>query len=64
MQGPYNFAGINRNFAKLRKELNRAVLHQETCPECERTLVNLYRRGKVWKCRQCWERTDAELSEP
>lgn len=30
------------------------VAHHETCPECGRTLVNIYREGKVWKCRRCW----------
>ena len=65
MQGqPYDFLGISHHVAKLRKELNRTVLHQETCPECGRTMVNLYRHGHVWKCRQCWEQPNTERSEP
>lgn len=30
------------------------VFHHQTCPECGRTLVNLYRFGKEKKCRRCW----------
>ena len=59
MQWPYRMMGVSNPFAKLRKELNRTVLHQETCPECGRTMVNLYKRAQVWKCRRCWERADA-----
>ena len=33
-------------------------LCRQTCPQCGRHLVNIYRRGKEWKCRQCWEVTD------
>lgn len=31
------------------------VLHQRTCPECGRTLVNLYRRetDMQWVCLRC-----------
>ena len=31
-------------------------LHRETCPQCGRRLVNIYRRGEEWKCRKCWEK--------
>ena len=33
----------------------KPVLHRETCPECGRTLVNLYRRGNLWRCKRCWD---------
>lgn len=46
---------------ELKKMLGRAsmlravkVRHQQTCPDCGRTLVNTYREGNVWKCRRCW----------
>ena len=34
---------------------DKGVIHRQTCPECGRKLVNLYKRGNVWKCRRCWE---------
>ena len=33
-------------------------LCRQTCPQCDKRLVNIYRRGNDWKCRQCWEVTD------
>lgn len=33
----------------------KPVAHQQTCPACGRTLVNLYRRDGVWKCKGCWD---------
>lgn len=47
--GPY--AEMNRIF---RIRPGKPVAHQQTCPVCGRTLVNIYRRGKVWKCKKCW----------
>ena len=32
-------------------------LCRQTRPQCGKRLVNIYRRGKEWKCRQCWEVT-------
>lgn len=32
-------------------------LCRQTCPQCGRHLVNIYRKGNDWKCRQCWEVT-------
>ena len=34
---------------------DKGVIHRQTCPECGRKLVNLYKRGNVWKCRRCQE---------
>ncbi len=48
---PYN---MGANFRRIFKPA-KSVAHQQTCPECGRTLVNLYRRGVEWKCRRCWE---------
>ena len=36
-------------------EPRKPVLHQQTCPVCGRTLVNIYKRDGTWKCRRCWE---------
>lgn len=40
------------------------VRHQETCPGCGRTLVNIYRRGSgrvaVWRCKKCWDKIDKD----
>ena len=33
----------------------KPVRHQQTCPVCGRTLVNIYLRGGVWKCKRCWD---------
>lgn len=60
MYDPYPYGDPFAGFRKLLREANKPVAHQETCPECGRTLVNVYRRGKVWKCRRCWEAQDAE----
>lgn len=32
------------------------VKHQCTCPECQRTLVNLYPYAGEWICRRCVEK--------
>lgn len=45
----------------LHKGKKIAVKHQETCPECKRTLVNLYKHVDKWKCKKCW---DKEALEP
>lgn len=37
----------------------KPVRHQETCPVCGRSLVNLYRRDKEWKCKKCWDKEDS-----
>lgn len=33
----------------------KPVRHQQTCPECGRTLVNTYLRNGEWKCKKCWD---------
>lgn len=37
------------------------VLHQRTCPYCGRTLVNVYRRNGLWKCRKCLDEYDNNM---
>ena len=32
----------------------KPVRHQQTCPVCDRKLVNTYLWDGVWKCRRCW----------
>ncbi len=48
--------------AILRSELFRAqppaVIHRGTCGKCGRKLVNLYRRGAVWRCNKCTPRKE------
>lgn len=39
-------------------EAKRNTAHQQTCPACGRTLVNLYRRHGAWKCRRCHEKEE------
>lgn len=33
----------------------KPVLHHQTCPVCGRQRVNLYDRGRDWKCKKCWD---------
>lgn len=40
---------------RVRRRKNSLVVHHQTCPVCGRTLVNLYRKGGVWKCKKCWD---------
>lgn len=39
---------------RLRIRKSKPISHQQTCPICGRTLVNLYRHNGVWKCNKCW----------
>lgn len=48
---PYN---MGANYRQLIRR-SKPVCHHQTCPVCGRTLVNLYRRDDVWKCRRCCE---------
>lgn len=41
----------------------RDVTHHETCPTCERHLVNLYLRNGEWRCRRCWEEYEKSLTD-
>lgn len=36
----------------------KPIRHQETCPVCGRTMVNIYRRDGVWMCKKCWDKDD------
>ena len=42
----------------LRPRPSKSVVHQQTCPVCGRTLVNLYLRNKEWKCKKCWDKEE------
>jgi len=33
-----------------------SILHQATCPICNRQRVNVYYRDRVWKCNKCWNK--------
>lgn len=41
------------------------VLHRETCPECKRNLVNLYKSDELQRylCRECLEKLNLYKSE-
>jgi ribosomal protein L37AE/L43A len=32
------------------------VFHQQTCPECRRKMVNVYKKGTIRKCKKCWDK--------
>ncbi len=53
--GPY----IDQGFFKAK--VLPPVKHRETCPCCAKTLVNLYWRDGAWRCRECWEKSPAEV---
>lgn len=36
----------------------KPIRHQQTCPVCDRKLVNTYLRDGKWKCRRCWEEAE------
>lgn len=36
--------------------------HHETCPTCQRKLVNIYYSNGAWKCNQCWENLTKVMS--
>jgi ribosomal protein L37AE/L43A len=37
-----------------------SIMHQQTCPECGRTLVNVYKRDGAWKCAKCWDKPQSK----
>ena len=49
----YDPFGLDRALRILRKPDEIPVWHQETCPECGRTLVNIYKKNGSWKCKRC-----------
>ena len=49
-------SGFNKLSALIAKANNLTVKHQETCPDCGKTLVNIYKKDDIWKCRLCWEK--------
>lgn len=64
--GPYSSImddELRRLMRRINNARNATVVHHETCPCCGRKLVNLYRREKEWKCRQCWEAHDKEVND-
>lgn len=52
----YDFMFSEGALRRFFKHKANPVRHQETCPVCGRKLVNLYRKGDVWKCKQCWDK--------
>lgn len=34
-------------------------LCRQTCPVCGKKMVNIYRREKMWQCKQCWDKEDS-----
>lgn len=60
MTTPYFDAPLPSSLAKLfdGKHKHTYVRHQVTCPDCSRTLVNVYSRGTTegWKCLSCWQK--------
>ena len=55
-----------RLMRRIHNARTKTKIHHETCPVCGAKLVNLYRRSlqdRVWKCRECWEKFDAEAAE-
>ena len=54
---PYDF--MARDAYKVLYKLlapGKPIRHHETCQVCGRTLVNIYRRDGVWKCKKCWDK--------
>lgn len=47
----------------LRIRPGKPILHRQTCPVCGRTLVNIYRRDGVWKCKKCWDEGENRTEE-
>lgn len=51
-----------RILRRIHNARTKTVVHHETCPCCGAKLVNLYRQSvddKMWKCRKCWEKSEA-----
>ena len=42
----------------LRKGKDITTRHQQTCPECKRERVNIYKENKEWKCKKCWDKVE------
>lgn len=64
--GPYSKmleGDLAKTMNRLNKIRNATVVHHETCPCCGAKLVNLYRREKEWRCRECWEKYDVMTEE-
>lgn len=53
--GPYADFGT-----KHRDSYSKHVLHQQTCPRCGKTLVNLYKKNGIYACRTCQEEEKCE----
>lgn len=71
---PYLF-GYDQTLRKLFRP-RKQVQHQQTCPECERKLVNIYpgfvtenegtireKRKLIWKCKRCWDKDGGRPDE-
>lgn len=54
INGPYRLMQVRKSNGR------NDVQHRKTCPVCGRMLVNLYRSGQDWKCRECLEKGDQD----
>jgi len=66
MFGPYGgyMDDIFPLFFKKYQGKQKGVIHQETCPECGKTLANLYYRQDKWKCKKCWDNSPIIITMP
>ena len=61
---PYGYLdGISTLFGRYSQRKRTGVDHQSTCPDCGRTLVNIYERDNVWKCKRCWDKASTILGD-
>ncbi len=59
------FDGLLGSYLTKVKEVT--TRHQQTCPDCKRELVNIYKQNNEWKCRKCWSKIQyarCEIFEP
>ena len=56
---PYDFMFYyEKTLLKKLFKPGKPIRHHETCHVCGRTLVNIYLRDGVWKCKKCWDKED------
>lgn len=58
---PFNFYRGLYNSINSHNQSKPICRHQQTCPDCGRTLVNLYKKNGLWKCRLCWEEEEKAI---
>ncbi len=50
------------NFGKPKIAYPSPVEHQQTCPLCKRTLVNLYFQHEQWACKKCQKQFEKDVA--